>query len=134
MRLSARAITTYNGINSFGFGNQWQIRAGEPNTLYYQLVDLDQIDLSTKAPLRYIPASGATMQVKFPSIDDSMTLLITAAAVSASDGSLWSVPLTALQTPASGNVIFSITEGSVTRSFSGLNILNVELVGQDGSC
>ncbi len=132
MRLSARPITTYNTVNSYSFGNQWQIRSGEPNTLYFQLVDLDQLD--GKTPLRRIPAVGATMQIKFPSIDDDQTILVTAAQVSASDTSLWSIPLTAVQTPASGNVIFYLTESAVIRSFSVVNMLVVEYPGSEGSC
>jgi hypothetical protein len=128
MRLSAKAITTFNGINSFVLGTQWQIRAGEPNTLYFQLVDLDQ------ANLRYIPNAGATMVVTFPSIDDSAVINVNASQVDAADGSLWSVNLTALQAPFSGNVVFALTEGSVTRRFSVLNAISVEYPTNNGSC
>jgi len=133
-RLSAKAIKNYSNINSFDYANQWDIRSGEPNSLYFQLVNLDKVDYATKMPLRYIPASGSTVSVKFPSIDDDAVITVSATAVSVDDRSLWVADLTALQEPASGNVVISVTEGGVTRSFSVLNMLSVESPGNDGSC
>lgn len=134
MRLSAKVILNYANINNFDYGNQWTIRAGDPNTLYFQIVDLDKVDPATKTPLRYIPAAGATLQVKFGSIDNSNVLVINATQVNASDGSIWSIPILSTQVPAGGNVTMSLTEGSAIRSFSVLNMLGVEYPGNDGSC
>lgn len=134
MKLSARVVKNYANINSFGFGNQWEIRAGEPNTLYFQLVDSDQ---ATKdgAQFRYIPTGAVvTLDVLFPSIDDDAALTIAADQVDAADGSLWKVELTELQVPASGNVIFKLTQDGVTRSFSITNGITVEYPGSEGSC
>lgn len=120
MRISTKAITTYNSVNSFNYGNQWAIRAGEPNTLYFQLIDIDQVGL------RYIPSLGAVISVTFPSIDDSKIITVTATAADAADRSLLKIDLTELQSPYSGNVSFSITEGSITRKFQVLNLISVE--------
>jgi hypothetical protein len=120
----------------FTTGNQWTIRAGEQNTLYFRLVDLDQ------ASLRYIPGVGPSNQpvqvkVSFPSIMDGQTIDVYATeAADPYDDSIWQVTLADSQIPYSGNVIFSVTEGSITRRFSVVNMLNVEQVGNlnDGSC
>jgi hypothetical protein len=133
MRLSAKVIKNYASVNQFDYANQWAIRAGEPNTLYFQLVDLD------KDSLRYIAGIGGVNQpvsinVTFPSIDDAAVLTIAAVAVDAADGSLWKVDLSSTQIPASGNVIFAVTEGAATRKFSALNLMVVEYPGNDGSC
>lgn len=126
MKLSAKAITTYNHVNSFNFGNQWSIRSGEANTLYFQIVDLDQ------ASLRYIVGVGLTsptvpsIAVTFPSIDDDDIIVVTATQVDPLDGSLWKIDLLADQVPSSGNVFFAITEGPKTRRFSMLNFIIVE--------
>lgn len=135
MRLSAKPITTFNGLNSFVLGNQWQIRASEANTLYFQLVDLDQKNL------RYIPLVVAgsppilpIMTVTFPSIDDSAILNIVATQVNSADGSLWQVDLTDMQVPGSGNVVFALNENGVIRRFSVINMLTVEFPGNDGDC
>lgn len=133
MRLSAILLTNFCDINMFSQEDQWRIRAYEPNTLYFELVDLDQ------CKLRYLPGIGTANQpysvsVTFPSIDDSKILTIQAVQVSPADASVWAVTIQANQVPQSGNVGFSVTEGNVTRSFRLTNALAVEFVLQDGSC
>lgn len=137
MRLSARPLINYNNVNSFDYANQWMIRAGEPNTLYFQLVDLDHVE-GTVA-LRYVAGVGspnqpASMAVLFPSIDDMMKIQATATQ-DPNDGSIWSVSLSSTQVPKSGNVIFQLVQGAVTRNFPVLNMMNVEYpnAGCDGS-
>jgi hypothetical protein len=128
MRLSAKVIKNFSDINHFGYANQWEIRAGEPNTLYFQLVDMDQDGL------RYMPQDPAVaLSVNFPSVDDAKKITINAVQVTG-DGSLWKIDLSSTQIPASGNVVFSITENNVTRKFSGINLMSVEYPGADGSC
>lgn len=154
MRLSARPLLNYANVNSFSYGNQWIIRSGDPNTMYFQIVDLDQgpanvigqfapanqfganSTLSGNIGLRYmvgVNATPAAITVTFPSIDD--TQVINATAVQdPNDKSIWSVTLGPNQQPASGNVQFAVAEGNSTRRFSVLNILNVENTFNDGSC
>lgn len=127
MRLYAKAIIAYNTINSFKYGNQWTIRSEEPNTLYFQIVDLDQDSL------RYI-GSNAIVTVTFPSIDDDAEIEVTASLVNAADGSLFKIELTDEQTPASGNVRFAVEEGSITRRFTALAMMSVETTNENGSC
>jgi hypothetical protein len=132
MLLSAKPILTYANTNQFSYGNQWTIRQGDPNILYFQVVDKDQSDL------RYMVGVGvsnipASINVIFPSIDDSKIITIVATQADASDPSIWKISILSTQSPFSGNVKFSVTEGSNTRSFSVLNMLNVELV-DNGSC
>lgn len=141
MRLSAKVVKNYASINNFSFANQWTIRANEANTLYFQLVDLDMTDCTTKQPLRYIPIGCGTspvvppsVSVTFPSIDDNDVLTIAATQVDGADGSLWKVDLTALQTPKSGNVIFNVVSECTPRAFGVMNTLVVEYPGDDGSC
>ncbi len=133
MRLSAYLIKNYANINQFAFESQWQIRAGDPNTLYFQLVDLDQDGL------RYLAGIGLSNQpfgvtVKFPSIDDALEINATAVQADAADPSVWKVNIASTQQPNAGNVIFSVTEGSDTRTFKLTNALQVEFPGNDGSC
>jgi hypothetical protein len=129
MKLSAKVVKNYANLNSFDFGNQWEIRAEEPNTLYFQLVDLD------RNSLRYIPI-GTTIEVNvlFPSIDDAADMTIAATLVDAADGSLWKIDLDADEIPASGNVVVELTIDGVTRRFGLLNGITVEYPGNDGSC
>lgn len=151
MKLYAKALLNYSNINNFAYANQWGIRANEPNTLYFQLFDLDQgptntingplfgaASFSGNTGLRYIAGVGSSNQpagivVTFPSLDDSKVLAINAVQADPNDGSIWKVSLSSVQVPASGNVQFAVTEGAITRRFSVLNLLSVENPTNDGS-
>lgn len=156
MRLSARPLLNFVNVNSFSYGNQWIIRAGDPNTLYFQLFDIDQGPasvvggpnplfgfqgisvLSGNIGLRYMAGIGAGnqpagIQVTFPSIDDTQ-VIIANAIQDANDKSIWAVTLGQNQKPNSGNVIFAVQEGNNIRRFNVLNLLSVEYPQNDGSC
>lgn len=144
MQLSSKAIVTFGNINVFQYGNQWTVRSGDPLTLYFQLVDLDQgvptqnnslfTGLSAVGNLyglRYLAGLGGANQpyslnVTFPSIDDTKTITVAATQVDASDSSIWKVSLTANQLPASGNVQFALTEGTATRRWFAMNFIAVQ--------
>lgn len=132
MRLSAVPLINFSSVNGFDTANEWTIRSGEPNTLYFQLVDLD------KDGLRYIAGIGsanqpASIAVTFPSIDSAKVLNLNATVANAADGSIWQVAIPSNQSPFSGNVWFAITEGTVTRRFNVLNMISVEYPTNDGS-
>jgi hypothetical protein len=150
MRLSANLIVNYANTNQFGYANQWIIRAGDPNTLYFQVVDLDQNINNTNgsngqnsngptSSLRYMVGCGAgdtpySIQVKFCSIDDSKTLVVQAAQADDCDSSVWSVSLSGTQIVAAGNIYIAVTEGNSTRTFKLMNALAVEYNSTCGSC
>jgi len=152
MKLSANLIRTYNTVNSFTYGD-WSIRANESQNLYFQIVDLDQIPWQTyndvswpgiiqqqsviPNSLRYLTGILATpvvVTVTFPSINcNSNALTVTATAVNPSDTSLFMVSLTNLQVPGTGNIIFTVQEGSFTRNFvvqAGITVENPNSTGQ----
>lgn len=156
MRLSARPLLNFCSINSFSYGNQWIIRAGDPNTLYFQVVDLDQGPasvvgapnpifgfqsspvLSGNVGLRYMVGVGAGntpagITLTFPSIDDSQVITVQAVQ-DPNDASIWSVSLGQNQKPNSGNVQFAVMEGNNIRRFGVLNLLSVEYPQSDGMC
>lgn len=139
MRLSARPLVNFLSINSFCIANQWLIRAGEKNTLYFQLIDLDQASAccGTSGGSRYIPGVGAgntpvSVVVTFPSIDCTKTIQATAVQ-DPNDASIWSVSLSSSQIPQGGAMNFAITQGTTLRNFSVFNILGVEWPGNQGS-
>ena len=133
MRLSASLIVNYGNINLFSYTNQWKVRGGDPNTLYFQLIDLDQNSL------RYLAGIGSSNQpftivVTIPSIDNSKVLQFTAIQADPNDSSIWKINVASTQFLNTGNVFFQVIEGSNTRNFKLMNALRVELPGQDGSC
>lgn len=132
MRLSASPIINFCDINDFTFGNQWIVRDGDPITLYFQLIDLDQNNL------RYLPGIGVSnqpysVQVTFPSIDDTKVVTATAIQVDPADNSIWKIVLGPSQQVNTGNVQFAVFEGSSIRRFNVMNMLNVEFLN-NGSC
>jgi hypothetical protein len=133
MRLSAKFVVNYANINQFAYEDQWKMRAGDPVTLYFQLIDLDQKDL------RYLAGIGSTNQpyaviVTCPSIDNSKILQFPALQVDPNDSSIFKIVIAPTQIPQSGNVIFTVAEGNNRRTFKKMNGLAVELAGSDGSC
>jgi hypothetical protein len=154
MRLSAKPIIRWANVNDYSFGNQWIVRSGDPNTLYFQIVDTDQAisgnnqgfgifsgitPVGTTAGLRYLLGIGVSNQpygitVTFPSIDSTKVIQYAAVQADANDSSIWKVSLPASQIPSGGNVQFAIQEGSAIRRFSVMNMLGVEDPTDDGSC
>jgi len=155
MRLTSTPIINFSTINDFQNASQWTIRATDPNTLYYQLFDLDNVSQPPYVPMnsgffnaaiqtspqRYIAGIGASnqpavMTVTFPSLDPTRTLTYTATS-DPNDASVWSITLPgyaiAAVAPASGNVIFSLTQGTKTVTWTVINMVAVEMTNQ-GSC
>jgi len=155
MRLTAKSLINYNSVNSFSYANQWTVRSGDNNILYFQLIDSDQgpynvianqnpnsygspiNSLSSSSGMRYIAGVGSSNQpasllVTFPSIDNDKVLAINAVQ-DPNDGSIWSVSIPSTVTPSGGNVIFKLTEGTNIKSFSVLNLIAVEYPQNDGS-
>ena len=126
-------IKNYANVNQFSYVEQWKIRAGDPNTLYFQLVDEDQDNL------RYMAGIGGTNQpysvvVTCPSIDNSKILQFLAVQSDLADSSIWQIQIASTQIPNSGNVVFMVSEGPNLRTFQVVNAMHVELPGASGAC
>lgn len=154
MRLSAKPIINWANVNDYTFGDQWTVRAGDPNTLYFQILDIDKAvqgngqgfgifsgtsPVGTTAGLRYLLGVGVSNQpfgimVTFPSIDDSKAITVAAQQADPNDSSIWKVALAPSQTPGGGNVQFAIQEGTTIRRFSVTNMIGVEDPTNNGSC
>jgi hypothetical protein len=159
MRLSAQVITVYCNINMFTYGTEWIIRAGDPNTLYFQIVDLDQTTLANIsgsstllyggpfnipaglgqiAGLRHLLGIGTSNQpygvrVTFPSSNSRKAVCLIATQADPNDSSIWQVVIPPNLQPFSGNVLFQVTEGQNIRRFSVLNMISVQSQN-DGQC
>lgn len=157
MRLTSTAIINFSNINDFQEASQWTIRASDPNTLYYQLFDLDNMTTSSSPylplnggffnaaiqsfPQRYIAGVGVSnqpfsMTVTFPSLNVGSTIVLIATP-DPDDASVWSVSLPGYTntgtSPSSGNVIFSLTQGLNVYTWVVKNMIAVEMTNQ-GSC
>lgn len=129
MMLSAKMLKNVDSLNAWASTEQWVVRnnegVGENVSLYFQLVDLD------RESIRYIASTGATMQVTFPNLDDSLVITVNASNPFPEDRSIWKVDLLSTQMPSSGNVKFSITESGNTKTFSAFNAIQVQKVNSE---
>jgi hypothetical protein len=149
MRLTSAPIINFSNINDFQLaGGQWTIRATDPQTLYFQLFDLDNVDtvpysapynfgffgINQTIPQRFIAGVGVsnqpvTMVVTFPSLNAGGTLNFTATQ-DPYDGSVFSIYLPGYtnvgSAPASGNVTFTLTMGLNTYTWTVQNMIAVE--------
>jgi hypothetical protein len=155
MRLTSQALINFANINDFQNASQWTIRATDPNTLYYQLFDLDNVSQPPYVPMnsgffnaaiqtspqRFVAGVGSSnlpmsMTVTFPSLDPGRVLTFIATP-NPNDASVWSITLPGYTNvavaPASGNVIFSLTQGINTWTWTVVNMLAVEMTNQ-GCC
>ncbi len=150
-RLTSVPIINFSTINDFQTASQWTIRATDPQTLYFQLFDLDNQNTASPAsyfplnggffnaaiqtaPQRYIAGVGSSnqpvvMTVTFPSLNIGNTFTFIATQ-DPYDGSVFSINLpgyanTAIA-PSSGNVSFSLTQGLVTWTWTVVNMIAVE--------
>lgn len=155
MRLTSQPIINFSNINDFQTASQWTIRATDPQTLYFELFDLDNVDsipysapfnggffgLNQTMPQRFIAGVGVSnqpvvMNVTFPSLNVGNTLTFTATQ-DPNDGSVFSISLPGYTNigyaPSSGNVIFSLTMGINTYTWVVTNMIAVEMTNQ-GCC
>ena len=134
MRLSCNFVINWASVNQFEYEDQWKMRAGDPVTLYFQLIDLDQENLRYMAGIGLVSPAVAGIIVTCPSIDNSKVLQFSAIQADPNDASVWRITIAPTQVPGSGNVMFQVIEGSAIRNFKKTNGLHVELPGSDGSC
>lgn len=121
MRLSARLLTSVGSANVFSYATELQASVGDPLDVYFQLVDLDQLQGPAFIPngLRYVPAVGATMLVDVQNLDDARAFTRAATQPFVGDSSVWKVPILSSD-PLTGTVSLRVrlTEAGVTRSFT----------------
>ncbi len=115
MYLTAIPLKRVASVNSFETSTQWLVRQGNPATIYFQLADGEQLQTDGK-PLRYMPDAGATVSVTFSSIVSSYSITKTATQPFSQDTSIWSISINATDNLASGNFVFTLTEGSTVRT------------------
>lgn len=142
MRLSGKILKNVNNVNSWSYASQAYMMEGQVNTLYVQLVDLEQsISINPEkspanpdSPIRYISqAASLSVFAKFSSIDDSAEFEITGTQPFAQDRSIWKFELTSSQAPSSGYVQIRIVEDGVERKFNIKNAISVDTI-EIGSC
>lgn len=120
MLLSARMLKDVANVNVWETDTSLSWTQGDSLTIYFQLVDLN-VDKSSQGfnPVgrRYVPASGATLQVTIDNIDDAKKVTRFAVQPFANDGSIWSFQIMASD-PIRGTpqMRLQLAEGAVVTS------------------
>jgi len=95
MRLGFQIISNVQNVNSFQTPESYTLYTGNPDTLYIQLVNLDQPN-DCGGYMRWIPLIADTLTVQFSSINCNKNLSKTGVQpFAADDRSIWSVPILA---------------------------------------
>lgn len=94
MLLSCRMLANVSNVNAFEYATPMEFSEGDTPVIYLQLIDLSQdraIEGYSPAGRRYAPASGATLQVTFDSVDSAKKIVRAATQPFPLDPSIWSV-------------------------------------------
>jgi hypothetical protein len=124
VKLTSKTLKNVDGLNAWAYSENWVVRSnegvGESVSLYFQIADLD------RDGIRYVPTNAAVIQVTFPHLDDTQEFTVTGSFAFADDRSIIKVDLSADQVPASGAVRFTMTDGSLIRSWVVFAAVSVE--------
>lgn len=104
MNISLKFLDSVQNVNSFDEVNTFSLIQGNAYELHFRLF---------RDGLRYVPAVGATISVKFDNIDTNKVITRSAAmAFSADDRSIWKVLVLATDSIAPNSMSATLTEGS----------------------
>jgi hypothetical protein len=117
MLLSARLLNAVSGVNAFEQADTAQFNQGDVTNVYFQLIDAS-LDTAAKAfnpaGRRYMPASGATLQVTLTNIDDAKQIVRAGVmAFPTDDRSIWYLPMLSTDAIAGTcDMVLKLTEGA----------------------
>lgn len=129
MKLGLAMLDNVPTLNNLKYINQLSVTQGESVDLYFQLIDRDTKDQKNQWGNRYMPASGATLQVIIKSVNDANTLTKSASmAFPSDDRSIWKVTLSTTETAnmAGINLQATLTEGANVKIAFEKNVLSVD--------
>ena len=130
MILSAIMLNDVTSVNSWEFADSGQFTKGDTASVYFRLID-STLDTSVRgfepAGRRYIPATGATLQVVVNSIDDLKKITRIAVNPFPDDRSIWKLDFISSDTiSGTANLQLTLTEGAVVRRGLVKNALRIQ--------
>lgn len=116
MLLGARFIDSSGTVNDVDYLDRFAMNQGDAATFYLQLVDASKNKSGKPQGMRYIPASGATLQVKLLNLNSAKTYTKAATQPFPGDLSMWSFSVAATDDiKGTVNIQIILTEGAVVR-------------------
>jgi hypothetical protein len=128
MRLGFVFVNNYQNVNYFNEVPSIEISNGNPDTIYFRIVNLDTKDSNGKF-LRYIPASGSIVSVMFNNIDSTKIANKIASMVSVDDRSIYSVAVMPTDILSSQSFEATLTEGSNVIKLKPIGMLVINQAG-----
>lgn len=135
MLLSLHILDPICNVNDFSFADQSSFTQGSAQDIYFQLIDLTHNPARegySPAGLRYMPATGATLQITLTNIDNSVQITRFASQPFPQDVSIWKVAiLSGDQIYGTCDAILKLTEpvGKITNG-KATNVFSIESAGQ----
>ena len=115
MRLGFEILSNVQSVNSFEEPISYTLYLGNPDTLYFRLVNLDEKDTNCGTYERWIPGSGDTATVQFNSIDSNKNLSkVATQPFAADDRSIWSVAILPGDAIAFNSMVVTLVSGGQT--------------------
>lgn len=109
MRLAFVLLKNVQNSNCFQEVEEYVLQTGNPDTIYFRLINLDQRDPVTGRYLRFIPDTAATGQLTLGSIDQSKVIQRAATTpFTADDRSIWQVPILATDFVSANGASFQL--------------------------
>jgi hypothetical protein len=112
MRIYIRPLKNVDNVNAFAYSSEFSVYDGQPNDLYFQIVDLDRGE-----NFRYMPVAGSSASLSFLNIDSSKQFERSGSQPFPLDPSIWKVSTSASELMTSGNVVLNLTENGITRKY-----------------
>lgn len=131
MLLSSKLLYSVTSVNSFDYVDQLSFTQGDTVDIYIQLTDAAKDKLVNgfkPSGRRYIPASGALLQVTVQNIDQTKTVVKSAIQPFPGDLSIWKFSMLSSDPaiPGTLSLQLKLTEGSVITSGFVFNALSVQ--------
>lgn len=128
MRIAFKILDKVQNVNSFEEVNEIALQSGNPGTLFFRLVNLEESVCPDdgQSYLRYIPATpGTSINVKFDNIDSTKQITrVASQPYPLDDRSIWSIPILATDKIAFDSMTVELTIGSDTYTLRSLTTIS----------
>lgn len=116
MLLSARMLVDVGGVNSWEYSQAVEFSEGDAPQVHFQLIDSSLDRHLVPKGRRYMPASGATLEVTLDNLDDEKKVVRSATQPFSQDPSIWRIQLlTTDKVRGTTTMRLKLTEGTTVR-------------------
>lgn len=134
MRLAFKILENVYNANAFEEVREHQIQQGNPDTLYFRIVNQEKDEGYTNA-LRHLPGVSATVTVKGNHIDTNKSFSRTASQpFAADDRSIWSIPILATDRIQFNGLTAVLVDGANTYTLECLTDIQSPVAGGQKFC